>query len=124
MARMDVLEAQMGKAATLPDASELVDGQVLTAMNGKWQAADAPKGADVMVDAELSETSENPVQTKVITQVVQEAGAAMEELGAAIETMAPHLTPAVTGSDDGKFLQVVDGAWQAVALTDVSVEGA
>ena len=76
------------------------------------------------IDTELSETSENPVQNKVITQVVAEAGAAMEELGAAIETMAPYLTPAVTASDDGKFLQVVGGEWQAVALTDVSVEGA
>lgn len=125
MARMDVLEAQMGKAATLPDASELVDGQVLTVVDGEWQAAEAPSGgANIMVDAELSETSENPVQNKVITQVVAEAGAAMEELGAAIETMASHLTPAVTASDEGKFLQVVDGAWQAVALTDVSMEGA
>jgi len=123
MARMDVLEAQMEKAATLPDASELEDGRVLTTMDGKWQAAE-PKGADVVVDAELSPTSENPVQNKVITQVVQEAGAAMEELGAAIETMASHLTPAVTASDDGKFLQVIGGTWQAVALTDVSVEGA
>ena len=122
MARMDVLEAQMGIAVTLPDASELEDGQVLTAMNGKWQAVE-PQGANVVVDAELSETSETPVQHKVSTQVVQEAGEAMHELGAAIETMAPHLTPAVTASDDGKFLQVVGGTWQAVALTDVSVEG-
>lgn len=81
-------------------------------------------GSEITVDAELSPTSENPVQNKVITQVVQEAGAAMEELGAAIETMASHLTPAVTSSDDGKFLQVIGGTWQAVALTDVSVEGA
>ena len=122
MARMDVLEAQMGIAVTLPDASELEDGQVLTAMNGKWQAVE-PQGANVVVDAELSETSENPVQNKVITQVVAEAGEAMKELGAAIETMEPHLTPAVTASDDGKFLQVVSGMWQAVTLTDVSVEG-
>ena len=69
MVRMDALEAQMGKAATIPDASELEDGQVLTAMNGKWQAVE-PKGVDVVVDAELSETSENPVQNKVIMQAM------------------------------------------------------
>ena len=32
--------------------------------------------------------------------------------------------PTVTASDNGKFLQVVDGAYALVALTDVSVEGA
>lgn len=31
--------------------------------------------------------------------------------------------PAVTEADDGKFLRVVDGAWAAVLLTDVSKEG-
>lgn len=31
--------------------------------------------------------------------------------------------PSVTTDDDGKFLQVVDGAWAAVALADVSEEG-
>lgn len=32
--------------------------------------------------------------------------------------------PKVTATDDGKLLQVVGGVWQAVSLTDVSVEGA
>lgn len=32
--------------------------------------------------------------------------------------------PEVTTNDNGKFLQVVDGVWTAVALTDVSQEGA
>lgn len=32
--------------------------------------------------------------------------------------------PPVTSADNGKFLRVVDGAWAAVALTDVSQEGA
>lgn len=32
--------------------------------------------------------------------------------------------PEVTEADNGKFLRVVDGAWAAVALTDVSQEGA
>jgi hypothetical protein len=74
-------------------------------------------GVSITVDDALSETSENPVQNKVITQVVAEAGAA-------IEIMVTRMPPDVTVADDGKFLQVVDGTWQAVALTDVSVEGA
>ena len=32
--------------------------------------------------------------------------------------------PIVVANDNGKFLQVVDGAWAAVALADVSKEGA
>jgi chromosome segregation ATPase len=32
--------------------------------------------------------------------------------------------PKVTATDDGKFLQVIGGMWQAVSLTDVSAEGA
>lgn len=32
--------------------------------------------------------------------------------------------PKITATDNGKFLQVVNGAWAAVALTDVSQEGA
>lgn len=35
----------------------------------------------------------------------------------------PNL-PAVTSADNGKFLRVVDGAWSAVALQDVSEVGA
>jgi hypothetical protein len=32
--------------------------------------------------------------------------------------------PEITTADNGKFLQVVDGKWAAVMLTDVSIEGA
>jgi hypothetical protein len=42
---------------------------------------------------------------------------------AAWQTPASGL-PEVTVTDDGKFLRVVDGAWAAVTLTDVSTEGA
>ena len=108
-----------------PTVTESDNGKVLTVVGGAWQAADAPSGGgSITVDAELSETSENPVQNKVITKVVQEANVAMMEIGGAIEIMAAHLTPAVSAEDNGKFLQVVGGTWQAVSLTDVSVEGA
>lgn len=36
----------------------------------------------------------------------------------------PEILPPVAEADNGKFLQVVDGAYALVALTDVSVEGA
>jgi len=113
MARMEALEAQMEQTDPLPDPSELENGRVLMVVNGEWQAADVPSGgANSMVDAELSETSENPVQNKVITQT-------LTEVGAAIEIMVPRMAPAVTVEDDGKFLQVVGGKWQAADAQNV-----
>ena len=71
MVRMDALEAQMEKTESLPDPSELEDGRILTVVNGAWTAADAPSGGtDIVVDSELSEESENPVQNKVIMQAM------------------------------------------------------
>ena len=35
----------------------------------------------------------------------------------------PRVLPVVTAADNGKFLQVVEGAWAAVLLTDVSEVG-
>ena len=92
--------AVMANLLHVPTVTEAANGKVLTVVDGKWQAAEAPKGADITVDTELSETSENPVQNKVITQmvtqVVTEAGAAMEELGMAIQFMAQKLAPAAS----------------------------
>lgn len=87
--------AVMANLLHVPTVTEAANGKVLQVVDGKWQAAE-PKGADVVVDAELSETSENPVQNKVITQVVTEAGTAMEQLGMAIEVMARHLAPSAS----------------------------
>lgn len=87
--------AVMANLLHVPSVTESANGKVLTVVNGEWQAA-APQGADITVDTELSETSENPVQNKVITQVVTEAGTAMEQLGMAIEVMARHLAPAAS----------------------------
>ena len=39
------------------------------------------------------------------------------------EVFQPYLLPDVTTKDNGKLLQVVDGAWTAVAMTDVSEVG-
>lgn len=89
MARMEALEAQMEKTESLPDPGELENGRVLMIVNGEWQAADAPKGADVVVDAELSETSENPVQNKVITQTMNAFADVVEQAIANVSTAVP-----------------------------------
>lgn len=79
-------------------------------------------GVSITVDDALSDTSENPVQNKVITQVVQEAGTAMEQLGAAIQTMAQKLEPAVSidmsaFDSEGKIVETfADGTSKATVI--------
>lgn len=50
-------------------------------------------------------------------------GDALNEIGQMAQDIIPSLLPVVTAADNGKILQVVDGAWGAVAMTDVSEEG-
>ena len=45
-------------------------------------------GASITVDSELSATSENPVQNKVINGIVQEFSVTLQQLGKAIPTTA------------------------------------
>lgn len=66
-------------------------------------------GGSITVDSEFSDTSENPVQNKVITQTLYEAMGMLEQL-------AQNVPPTVTTADNGKILQVVDGAWVAVEI--------
>ena len=107
-ARVAALE---GQEAELPLISEGDEGKVLMASGGQWIAADAPRGdADIVVDAALSATSENPVQNKVITQ---EFAALYQGVGASMEELSRRVTPEVTAEDNGRVLTVVDGAWTA-----------
>ncbi len=98
MARMEALEAQMEQTDPLPDPSELENGRVLMIVNGKWQAADVPSGgANIMVDAELSETSENPVQNKVITQTMNALADDVEQALANVSSTVPAFDLAALG---------------------------
>lgn len=63
-----------------------------------------------VVDSELSETSENPVQNKVVTQSFNGAMALLET------DVYPNLLPVVGADDLGKVLAVVNGAWTPMLL--------
>lgn len=54
-----------------PDDSD--DGKVLAVNKHKWEIKTIPVGGGVIVDAEVSSTSTNPVQNKVIKQYVDSA---------------------------------------------------
>ena len=69
------------------------------------------EGGSVVVDSELSATSENPVQNKVITGVINEFGTTFEQT---IQAISPRLNPVVATADNGKVLAVQNGAWSAV----------
>lgn len=113
--------AVMSHLLHVPPVDETSNGKILQVVDGKWKTADAPSGggADIVVDDALSETSENPVQNKVIAQAVADSAEAMEQLGTAVETLGTAVetlgerVPPVDETSNGKILQVVDGKWQA-----------
>lgn len=96
MVAENTIMAVMANLLHVPTVTESANGKVLQVVDGKWQAAEAPKGADITVDSALSATSENPVQNKVIAQVVTEAGEAINEIGGAIQFIAQKLAPSAS----------------------------
>lgn len=93
--------------------------------------------AEITVDAELSQTSENPVQNKVITQVVVEASAAIQAVeqrlapaasidmsafdsaGQIVETFADGTSKTTTIEFDasGNPVKITDGDGNVTVLT-------
>lgn len=73
-------------------------------------------GEAITVDSELSATSTNPVQNKVITAQMNQAMLTLQNV------VLPSLTPTVSAADNGKFLRVVAGAWAVVALANAEDE--
>ena len=121
--------AQLGGAVEalgdrVPAASVTDNGKILQVVNGQWAPADAPSGGgtDIVVDAELSGTSENPVQNKVVTAVVQEASMALTQLGGAVEQLGQRVMPEVSAEDNGKMFSVVNGQWAVVDVANSPIK--
>ncbi len=101
-----------------------VQNKVITAAYkqaaAQLQAVDAQlqeiSGKIPIVDAELDEESENAIQNKVVAEVVNLVVLITEGLQESIDQI--RQLPAVTKADNGKLLQVADGAWAAVAIAN------
>lgn len=87
--------------------------------NGYWE--ELGETFDVTVDSELSATSENPVQNKVINAALAKKGTYSKPSGGIPKTdlvfdVQTSLLPAVSASDNEKFLRVINGAWAAAIV--------
>ena len=60
--------------------------------------------SNIVIDSQLSTTSNNPVRNKVITAKINELEA--------------RTLPIVTNNDNGCIMQVVDGAWSMIKIVD------
>lgn len=89
----------------------LVDAEDVLMPDGTRLSEAEFGGQQIAIDSELSETSENPVQNKVVTGAFNDFAQVCEQV---FGEFASKLPPEVTEEDNGKFLQAVDGAWVAV----------
>lgn len=98
-----------GHRITITDASGTKTFDVMDGVDGE-DGQDGQNGSDatVTVDSALDPTSTNPVQNKVITALVN--------------SIVNQLLPVVSPADNGKILQVANGAWSAVALENSAVK--
>lgn len=91
-----------------------------TQPNGYWE--ESGKTFNITIDSELSSTSENPVQNKVINAALAEKGTYSKpsdgipksDLASAVQT---SLLPVVNASDNDKFLRVISGEWAAATIS-------
>lgn len=90
---------------------EMPDGTRLSEFNGGGGGS----GSGVVIDPTLTQEGQ-AADAKAV-------GDALNEIGQMAQGILPSLLPVVTAADNGKILQVVDGAWGAVAMTDVSEVG-
>lgn len=92
-----------GHRVSITDASGTKTFDVMDGEDGS--------SASIIVDDALSETSENPVQNKVITAQMNSA------IGILQNQVLPKLLPTVTTNDNGKVLSVTDGVWVVKEIT-------
>lgn len=95
-----------GHRITITDATGTKSFDVMDGEDG--QDGDS---ASITVDSKLSETSENPVQNKVIAAMANSFNQFF------VNSVTPNLLPVVTEADNGKALGVVGGVWTPLAVS-------
>ena len=98
-----------GHRITITDANGAKTFDVMDGEDG--QDGQDGNSASITVDSKLSETSENPVQNKVITTNFNGAMQVLQN------QVLPNLLPVVTEADNGKALGVVGGVWTPLAVS-------
>ena len=84
------------------------------------QKKQARENVGLIVDAEVSETSDNPVQSKAVFKLAQDVAATLEE------DVVPYLLPEASTGDNGKVLKVANGEWvvgDAIVVEDEVAHG-
>lgn len=88
--------------------------QQMAALDAKIAAGGGGSGeGGVLIDATLTQEGQ-AADAKAVGDALNGMGAQFGKI--LTEVVAPQLTPEVTAGDNGKILQVVDGAWAAVAI--------
>lgn len=125
-AMVDAVDVELSDGARLEAYLQIAAAALAALQEAVAELQENP----VTVDDALSETSTNPVQNKVIAALFNEAGEVIASIGGAVSSLqtgmgelAKKTLPTVTDADNDKILQVVDGAWGAVTMTDVSEVG-
>lgn len=106
----------------VPSVSAADNGKVLKVTNGAWAIGEDEKGANLSVDQEVIGGSSNPVSGSAVDYFVRnmfgDTGHQLWMHGEQLKTLESAVPPAVTEADNGKLLQVVNGKWTAVSITN------
>ena len=98
-----ITKIEGGHTITIKDATDTHSFNVMDGKDGQ--------DASITIDSALSDSSENPVQNKVVNAALT---ALTNGFSNTLNHMVlPHLLPAVSESDNGKVLAVVNNQWEA-----------
>lgn len=124
-------------AVTLPQGASQVAGDmsdIVTALSKGSAIFKIPvslNGMEISISLTMQAFTDGSGGYQCVSMVLQDVmlmAIVSVNIGGIVVAVAPAVTllglPFVTGADNGKFMQVVNGSWTAVALQDMSEVGA